>query len=132
MTLKSGPKQVIEKEITLVASVDTDDDGLFDYGDNCPDVPIPTKPMKIMMVEAMPVISVPHRHSTAPSSEEAQLLRYFRDEVLESTPEGRELIRLYYWWSPVIVNAMAADTAFKKEVKDAIDGLLPVIEKMVK
>jgi hypothetical protein len=52
--------------------------------------------------------------------------------VLNKTPEGRELIRLYYWWSPVIVNAMAADTAFKKEVKDAIDGLLPVVKRAVK
>jgi len=38
MTLNSGPKQVVEKEITLVASVDTDNDGLFDYADNCPNV----------------------------------------------------------------------------------------------
>jgi hypothetical protein len=38
MTLNAGPKQVVEKEITLAASVDTDDDGLFDYGDNCPTI----------------------------------------------------------------------------------------------
>ncbi len=38
MTLNSGPKQVVEKEITLVASVDTDNDELFDYADNCPNV----------------------------------------------------------------------------------------------
>jgi hypothetical protein len=43
MTLQAGPKQVIEREITLVANVDTDDDGLFDYGDNCPGVSNPNQ-----------------------------------------------------------------------------------------
>jgi len=52
--------------------------------------------------------------------------------VLSKSPEGREIIRLYYWWSPVIVNAMTADKAFIQEVKDTIDSLLPVIEKVVR
>jgi hypothetical protein len=132
MALNAGPKQVIENEITLVASVDTDDDGLFDYGDNCPNDANPDQTDEDNDGRGDACDLCPASVLYGPSSEEAQLLRYFRDEVLSKTPEGRELIGLYYRWSLVIVNAMAADTAFKKEVKDTIDGLLPVIEKVVK
>jgi hypothetical protein len=60
-------------------------------------------------------------------SEEAELLRYFRDSVLRQTPEGQEIIHLYYQWSPVIVNAMKADKEFQAEIKELIDGILPLI-----
>jgi len=59
-------------------------------------------------------------------------LRRFRDEVLSTTPVGREYIRLYYQWSPVIARAMEADAEFKQEVKELIEKLLPMIEAMVK
>ena len=64
------------------------------------------------------------KHST-----EAELLRYFRDNLLSKTHEGRELIILYYQWSPVIVTAMEADDEFKQEVKDIVDEVLPMIEE---
>ena len=57
-------------------------------------------------------------------SEETELFRNFRDEVLSKTPEGQELIRLYYQWSPIIVKAMEEDDAFTEEVKEFIDGIL--------
>jgi len=66
------------------------------------------------------------------NSEEVELLRYFRDNVLSQTPEGRELIKLYYQWSPVIVNAMEEDGEFKEDVKEMIDGVLPIIKGAVK
>lgn len=55
-------------------------------------------------------------------------LRSFRDKVLSQTPEGRELINLYYQWSPVVVAAMQGDESFKDEVKQMIDAVLPMIE----
>jgi len=61
-------------------------------------------------------------------SEGAELLRYFRDTVLNQTPEGRELIRLYYQWSPLIVKAMEADDDFKEDVKDLADEIMRMIE----
>jgi len=60
-------------------------------------------------------------------SEETELLRYFRDAVLSQTPEGQELIKLYYELSPVIVKAMKEDEKFKEAVKEMIDEVLPLI-----
>jgi hypothetical protein len=60
-------------------------------------------------------------------SEEVELLRYIRDNVLSQTPEGREIIRLYYQWSPAIVKAMEEDEEFKEEVKGVIDELLTLL-----
>ena len=61
-------------------------------------------------------------------SGEVELLRYFRDNVLSQTPEGQELIRLYYELSPVIVKTMEADEEFKQQVKEVIDGMVGVIK----
>ena len=36
--------------------------------------------------------------------------------VLNETPEGREMIRLYYEWSPALVKAMEGNEEFKEEV----------------
>jgi hypothetical protein len=65
-------------------------------------------------------------------SEDADFLRYFRDNTLAQTPEGQELTRLYYEWSPAIVRAMELDKAFKEEVKEIIDKILPLIRVEVK
>jgi hypothetical protein len=60
-------------------------------------------------------------------SDKTELLRYFRDSILSQTQEGREIIRLYYEWSPVIVKAMEEDEEFKKQLKTMIDGILVLI-----
>lgn len=57
-------------------------------------------------------------------AEEIEVLRAFRDEVLRTTPEGQELIELYYQWSPIIVHAMEEDEEFKEMVKKIIDALV--------
>jgi hypothetical protein len=64
-------------------------------------------------------------------SEETRILRYLRDSLLNKTHEGRELIKLYYQWSPIIVRAMGADEEFKQEVKDIMDEIVPSIEIMI-
>ena len=64
-------------------------------------------------------------------SEGAELLRYFRDTVLNQTPEGRELIRLYYQWSPAIVRTMKADEDFMEDVRAMVDEILPLISEEV-
>ena len=60
-------------------------------------------------------------------SEQTERMRYFRDEVLNQTPEGQEVIRLYYEWSPVVVKAMGEDEKFRNDMKEMIDAVLPLI-----
>jgi len=55
-----------------------------------------------------------------------------RDNILNQTPAGQELIRLYYELSPVIVEMMNEDADFKLQVKEMIDGVLPLIRGEVK
>ena len=81
----------------------------------------------VFVREACPAESIYGNHSR-----ESELLRHFRDRVLSRTSEGRELIKLYYQLSPAITAAMEEDEVFKGEVQEAIDDLLPLIQKMVK
>ena len=64
-------------------------------------------------------------------SNDLKTLRKFRDEVLRKSPVGQEIIKLYYELSPAIVKAMAEDKEFKEEVKDMIEGVLPLVRKAV-
>jgi len=61
-----------------------------------------------------------------PYSEQAQVLRGFRDTVLSKTPEGQELIKIYYYWSPAIVDIMA-DEKIKAGFKTILDAMMPFI-----
>ena len=64
-------------------------------------------------------------------SEATELLRNFRDKVLNKTPEGQELTRLYYEWSSSIVEAMKEDEKFKEQVKELIDGVMLLIREEI-
>lgn len=55
----------------------------------------------------------------------------FYVEALSETPEGQELTRLYYEWSPAIVKAMEEGEGFMEDVKEMIDGILPLINIQV-
>ena len=74
-----------------------------------------------------PFIACPAEYLYGEDSEEVELLRAFRDEVLSQSPVGQEIIKLYYEWSPVIVKAMENDEEFKSELKEIIDEVLLVI-----
>ena len=54
------------------------------------------------------------------------MLRYFKDNMLSRTPEGRELIRLFYFWNPLLIRAIEEDEAFREEIKEMIDALFPI------
>ena len=60
-------------------------------------------------------------------SKTTELLRNYRNERLLRTSEGQELIRLYYWWSPMVVKAIEDDEVLKKELKSLIDGVVTTI-----
>jgi hypothetical protein len=61
-------------------------------------------------------------------SAQTELLCSIRDNLLSKSHEGRELIKLYYQWSPVIVKAMQADEDFKEDLKELVDGVLGMME----
>jgi hypothetical protein len=50
-----------------------------------------------------------------------------RDKVLSQTPEGQEIIRLYYNWCPVIVKMMEEDEEFQSWVKEMIEGVVELM-----
>lgn len=62
-----------------------------------------------------------------PDTPKLDILRIFRDEVLSQTPEGNEIIDLYYALSPVIVEAMEQDEQFQEEMKEMIELFLPMM-----
>jgi hypothetical protein len=61
-------------------------------------------------------------------SGEIKILRSLRNEVMDEIPEGQELIKLYYEWSPAIVKAMDEDERFKEDIKEMVNGLLMLFE----
>jgi hypothetical protein len=72
--------------------------------------------------------SCPTEELYGTASPEAQLLRSFRDTTLSTTPEGKELIKLYYTWSPFLVEAMRSDEELKVQIKETVDKILQVID----
>jgi len=76
------------------------------------------------LVNAKLVIPCPIKQIYGENSKETKLLRYFRDDILRKNPEGQELIKMYYKWSPAIVKMIKEDTGFKEEVKELIDEVL--------
>jgi hypothetical protein len=57
-------------------------------------------------------------------SPQTRTLRNFRDGVLRRTPEGRELIRLYYQWGAAAARAITADKQLREEVRELADDIL--------
>ena len=84
-------------------------------------------PNVVTIEEGTPGIVCPSESLYGEHSSEVNLLRAFRNNALSKTREGRELIKLYYQLSPIIVNAMEADEDFKQEVKEMIDEVLLLI-----
>ena len=62
-------------------------------------------------------------------SETTEYLRDVRDNLLSKSQEGRELIKLYYQWSPAIVRGIQADEDFKEGIKEMVDEILPLLSQ---
>lgn len=69
-------------------------------------------------------IACPSEELYGEGSEELDVLRHFRDNVLSKTREGKELIELYYQWSPLVVKAMREDEELKKMIREMIVVIL--------
>jgi hypothetical protein len=62
------------------------------------------------------------------NSVEVAFSRHLRDSVLRKTPEGRELIKIYYDWSPQLVRALEGEAALKDQLKKVLDQILHLIK----
>jgi uncharacterized protein YkwD len=65
-------------------------------------------------------------------SEEVRLLRWFRDYILSTTPEGRQAIKLYYQWSPLLLKALKDDAALQGAVKEVVDYIVGLLRGNMK
>jgi hypothetical protein len=63
------------------------------------------------------------------NSDETELLREYRDNVLSKTPEGQELIKTYYKVSPTVTKLLENRPLLKVTAKVLIDSMLPGIRK---
>ena len=91
----------------------------------CPE--ITTTSTSSSSTTTVPLLICPFQEIYGEYSQEVEFLRSVRDKVLRQTPEGRELIKLYYQWSPAIVIAMEEDELFKEELREIMDGILSLI-----
>jgi hypothetical protein len=118
----------------VISTVDSDNDGIPDDEDNCPEVSNPGQEDSdndsfgdaCDNYPSCPVVQL-----YGEGSEQVQLLRNFRDTVLKETLEGQQLIKLYYEWSPVLVRALDKDDGFRAEIAEMIDGIVPVLQGAV-
>ena len=65
------------------------------------------------------------------NSEQTELLRKYRDTVLSKTPEGQEIIKTYYKFSPPVTKLLEQRPLLKNRAKAFIDSMLPGIMKKV-
>ena len=107
-----------------------------DYPDDCDDgwccesvlaCLLPEELRGLFCTEKPDEIECPSFALYGEDSEEVELLRDYRDEVLSQTPVGQGIIKLYYQLSPAIVKAMEKDEEFREELKEMIDGVLGLV-----
>jgi rhodanese-related sulfurtransferase len=120
----------------IATCVDSDEDGINDDRDNCPTVSNPDQ--KDTDQDGVGDACEEKKQCPAEAiygedSEEVQLLREFRDSVLQKTAEGRKVIALYYALSPVLVSMVSGDAELKNRLRAGIDNILPELkEKMLR
>jgi len=93
------------------------------YSPEKEEVEIKNNPVYVKFIQLEESSGCPVTEIYGADSNEANLLRAFRDNVLKNDPTGRELIDLYYIYSPLIVEMMKNDE-FKEVVKENINMIL--------
>ncbi len=90
-------------------------------------VELDTQPVYVQFTKVDESSGCPATEIYGTDSDEANLLRTFRDTVLKNDASGKELINLYYAYSPLIVKMMDNDSELKNSVKENIDKVLKII-----
>jgi hypothetical protein len=73
--------------------------------------------------------SCPSEEIYGVNAEETALIRKVRDDVLNQSDAGRAFIKLYYQMSPALLQAMTESKAFKQEVREILDLIVPVLRE---
>lgn len=74
----------------------------------------------------------PSQYLYGESSEEVMLLRKFRDDELNTTPEGKQIIKLYYQWSSILLKVMEEDEVLQEDVKKVVDHIVGLLKADMK
>ena len=125
-----------EWEGETVLCSDSDEDGINDDLDNCPDIYNPNQKDRdenglgdTCDSNAVPCLV---GEIYGDNSEVTEQLRNYRNERLNKTALGREVIKIYYRWSPVIVNEVRKDEVLQQALKSLIDDVVPTIQAELK
>jgi ABC-type amino acid transport substrate-binding protein len=76
--------------------------------------------------------SCPSEEIYGVNAEETALIRKVRDDVLNKSDAGRAFIKLYYQMSPALLQAMTESKAFKQEVREILDLIVPVLREEIR
>ena len=96
------------------------------YSPEKEEVELKNEPVYVKFIQLEGSSGCPATEIYGANSDETNLLRALRDNVLKNDPAGRELIKLYYAYSPLVVEMMKNDI-FKEEVKENIDLMLRLL-----
>ena len=61
-------------------------------------------------------------------SEAIDCLINVREACLNNSPEGREITRLYYQWSPFLISTIGGDEELQKDIKAMVGGFLQLVK----
>ena len=61
---------------------------------------------------------------------EIQVLRAFRDNVLETSPFGREVTKTYYRFSPPIARVIARRSSMRRMTRGLLDPIVKFFHRL--
>jgi hypothetical protein len=118
--------------IDLGPIIDTDNDGIVNADDNCAFEVNPNQEDRnedgigdACSYQICPVELIYGRDSA-----QTNLIRSFRDNILSTTEEGQEFIKIYYQLSPHITNWLNGDGELRGEIKQIIDANIPMVKAL--
>ena len=96
------------------------------YSPEKEEVELKNEPVYVKFIQLEESSSCPVTEIYGADSNETNLLRAFRDKVLKNDPIGRELINLYYAYSPLVVEMMKS-AEFKEVVRENFGLMLRLL-----